>query len=509
MKAVRSCLKAYSKSEIFVMKRKTTANSINCAFLGLAVFAFSFLLAATGQAAPKERKSAEGPLVVHPDNPRYLRVKGDPAGRAVLLSGSHTWAEFQTYEDEEFDYIDWLDKLVTWNHNFMRGWMWEDDYYSPIPYVKSGNKYDLTKYNPVYFDRLKRRIREADKRGIYMSVMLFEGWSVLGADRGRRPVPWPRHPYHVNNNINGIDGDPDRDGNGYEVHTLKIPKINRLQEAYVKHFIDELNGFDNIVWEIGNECNAESAAWQYHMIDFIKSYEAKKPKQHLVWINLGEEAVFDPQCHADIVSPNGDQRYLHNPPAATDTKVVIADSDHLAPLRVTHVQLWKWFTRGMHPILMDCRYQGLSWWTGRSFQPEHVKWRQMRDAMGVIRGYADRIDLAKTAPQDEKADSPSSTRYCLYQPGREYLVYQPTPNKAFDVKLPVGEYRYEWIIPTSGKARTGVIRSAGGKEGFKVPFPWPAALYLRRISRDGPVEMKIKTRTASTTRFLLIISSSS
>jgi len=425
--------------------------------------------------------SVESPLVVHPDNPRYLMVKGDPARRAVFLSGSHTWAEFQTYKNEEFDYIDWLDKLVAWNHNFMRGWMWEDDYYSPIPYAKSGDKYDLTKYNPVYFDRLKRRIREADKRGIYMSVMLFEGWSVLGPDRGRRPVPWPRHPYHVNNNINGIDGDPDGNGNGYEVHTLKIPKVTRLQEAYVKHFIDELNGFDNIIWEIGNECNAESAAWQYHMIDFIKSCEATKPKQHLVWINLGKKEVFAPQCHADIVSPGGDQTYLHNPPRAAGNKVVIADSDHLSPLRVTHVQFWKWFTRGMHPILMDCKYQGLSWWTGRSFQPEHVKWGQMRDAMGVIRGYADRMNLVTMVPQDEMTDSPSSTRYCLYEPGREYLVYQPRHGE-FRVRLPAGRYGLEWFNPSRNKvAGLGTIDAITDQSSFTPPFEGHAVIYLKAL----------------------------
>jgi len=429
---------------------------------------------------PASAPRALGPLVVHPDNPRYLMAEGDPAKNAVLLSGSHTWAEFQTYDDEEFDYTDWLDKLLAWNHNFMRGWIWEDDYYSPIPYAKSGDKYDLTRYNGEYFDRLRERIGQARDRGIYVSVMLFEGWSVLGPDRGRKPIPWPRHPYHIENNINDINGDPDGNGNGYDLHTLKIPKVTRLQEAYVRHFIDELNGFDNII------CHAESAAWQYHMIDFIKSYEATRPKQHLVWINHGTKEVFDPQCHADIVSPNGDQRYLRDPPSATGGKVVVSDSDHLAPLRVTHVHFWKWFTRGMNPILMDSKYQGLSWWTGRSFQPEHPKWQQMRDAMGVIRSCADRMNLAKMAPQDEGADSPSSTRYCLYEPGKRYIVYQPAPNEAFEVELPAGEYNHEWIIPTSVETRPGTTKSNGGRHTFKAPFPWPAVICLTRVLPDLP-----------------------
>jgi len=67
-----------------------------------------------------------GALVVHPDNPRYLMVKDDPARKAVLLTGAHTWAEFQTYREETFDYDDWLGKLADWNYNFMRGWIWED-----------------------------------------------------------------------------------------------------------------------------------------------------------------------------------------------------------------------------------------------------------------------------------------------------------------------------------------------------------------------------------------------
>jgi len=423
-----------------------------------------------------------GLLVVHPDNPRYLMVKGDKAKKAMLLSGAHTWAEFQTYKDEKFDYTDWISKLVGWNHNFMRGWMWEDDYYSPLPLVKVGDKYDLTKYNPAYFDRLKKRLREAARKNLYVSVMLFEGWSVIGKKHGRSPMAWPRHPYHKDNNINGINGDPNGDGKGSEVHSLQISAITKLQEAYVKHFIDQLNGFDNIVWEIGNECNRESIKWQYHMIDFIKKYEAKKPKQHLVWINFGYKEVFDPKCHADIVSPGGSRAFINNPPATTGKKVVIADSDHLGPLSVTFDLMWQWFTRGMHPILMDCKYQNLAWWGGSSFQREHTKWQKMRDALGTMQTYADKMNLVKMVPQNEKSNSPSSTRYCLYNKGKEYIIFQPAREKAFTVDLPAGKYAYEWIIPTTGKERAGAIEWKGGKKSFTAPFPWPAGLYLKQAA---------------------------
>lgn len=49
---------------------------------------------------PAQAVGETGVLVVHPDNPRYLMVKNDPNRKAVLLTGAHTWAEFQTYREE-------------------------------------------------------------------------------------------------------------------------------------------------------------------------------------------------------------------------------------------------------------------------------------------------------------------------------------------------------------------------------------------------------------------------
>ena len=113
----------------------------------------------------------------------------------------------------------------------------------------------------------------------------------------------------------------------------------------------------------------------------------------------------------------------------------------------------------------------------------------MRDALTVIRDYADRINLAAMVPQAASADSPSSTRYCLYQSGKEYLVYQPAHETAFTVELPSGSYRYEWINPVAGKTSVGIVKSQGGKVSFSAPFPWPAGLYLMASSVNEQTEL--------------------
>ncbi|UCD30302.1 MAG: PKD domain-containing protein [Planctomycetota bacterium] len=422
-----------------------------------------------------------GPLGVHSGNPRYF---DDSTGKALYLTGAHTWAEFQDYYvDTPFTYSDWLGQLVGWNHNFMRGWTWEDDYYLPMPFTQSGGKYNLDTYNATFFERYKSRIQEAADNNLYLSIMLFQGWSVQDKGGSRIPDPWPHHPYKLSNNNNNIDGDTNGDGEGLEVHTLQIPAVTALQEDYVEHFIDELNAYDNIIWEISNESHSGSESWQYYMVDHIHSYEAAyKPKQHLVWINVGESEIYHSANHADIVSPSGSTIFRTDPPAASGQKIVIADSDHTGPLKVTYDWAWKNFTRGNHPILMDCSYDGLTWSTF-NLDPTNPKWQQMRDALGVTRTYANQMDLEQVIPQNG-GTSPSTTGYCLYQTTRQYMVYQPGTG-SFNLSLSAGSYRYDWIHPLNGTYQTDILIWGGGSRTFTPPFSGKVALFL--FIREEPV----------------------
>ena len=57
--------------------------------------------------------------------------------------------------------------------------------WSPQPWLRTGTgtaldglpKFDFNQFNQEYFDRLRDRVEAAGDRGIYTSVMLFEGWS--------------------------------------------------------------------------------------------------------------------------------------------------------------------------------------------------------------------------------------------------------------------------------------------------------------------------------------------
>src|SRR5919106_1806926 len=219
--------------------------------------------------------------------------------KAVYLTGSHTWANLidrgTADSPPAFDFDGYLDFLHKHRHNFIRlgsrHVCWYEKYgerplhAGPLPWPRTGPgkaldgkpKFDLAKFDPAYFDRLRARVKAAGDRGIYVSVMLFGGHAEAGPN-------WTGNPFHRDNNINGIDGDPNKDGSGWETQTLAdIPKaVAEAQKAYVRKVIDTVNDLDNVLFEIANEGPETSKEWQYDLIRFIKGYEKKKPKQHPV-----------------------------------------------------------------------------------------------------------------------------------------------------------------------------------------------------------------------------------
>lgn len=471
---------------------------------GLAVVVSLGLVTAAVAAEEGRKAPARGPLTVLAANPRYFT---DGSGRAVYLTGSHTWNNLQDIGSGDppprFDFDAYLDFLQRHGHNFIRLWREEPVEWAlgrntftdhtgvytidPHPWARTGPgraldgkpKFALDKYDPAYFRRLRTRVKAAGDRGIYVSVMLFEGWQLQHVRES-----WKAHPFHQANNVNGIEGDADGDGLGIETHTLMIPGVTRLQEAYVREVIDTVGDLDNVLFEIANESGTYSTKWQYHMIRFIKDYEKKRPKQHPVGMTFqysnhakyygSVQILLD--SPADWISPNNrGHNYRANPPAADGTKVILVDTDHLWGIGGNVEWAWKSFLRGLNPILMDP-------YNNRILGKGNPKsWEPLRRNLGHTRRLAERMDLAHMRPSTDIA----STTYCLANPGTEYLVYQPDKG-AFTVNLTkaAGDFTVEWFDLKTEKISTGETAQGGGVRRFTPPGDGPAVLYLKAADRD-------------------------
>jgi len=433
---------------------------------------------------------------VHATNPRYF---ADATGKVVYLTGSHTWLNLQdgvlTDPPPPFDYAAYLDFLAAHGHNFFRLWVWEQAkwcvewpsayYHVPQPWERTGPgtaldgkpRFDLTRFNGAYFDRLRARVMEARARGMYVSVMLFNGWSV-SYPKGQFSLanPWRGHPFHASNNVNGINGDVNGDNSGDETHTLLIPAVTAVQEAYVRKVVDTVNDLDNVLYEISNESNGGATAWQAHMIAVIKAYEATKAQQHPVgmtveWPNGSNDELW--ASAADWVSPNN----YFDPPPADGRKVIVADTDHIWGIGGDRVWVWKSFTRGMYPIFMD-QYDDSYKLNGGGYDLNNPNDVSLRQNMGYTRRYAERMQLAAMVPRTDVC----STTYCLANAaatGAEYLVYLPSGGTvSVDLSATTRTLAVEWFNPATGQATAGAAVAGGARRTFTAPFSGDAVLYL-------------------------------
>ena len=438
--------------------------------------------------------SAMGPLRVLADNPRYFTADGK---RAVYVTGSHTWANLQDMGLSDppppFDFAGYLDFLVRYGHNFIRLWRWEPpqwnygaarkgklSFCTPHPWVRTGPgeaadgkpKFDLTRFNEEYFTRLRDRVQAAGKRGIYVSVMLFEGHCLQFAEEG-----WRFHPFHPDNNVNQLSMD------WQDYYTLKNPKVWELQARYIRKVMDAVNDLDNVLYEVCNEAGPYSTEWQYQVIRFVKEEGRRRGKEHPVGMTFqyrgGKNADLF-ASPADWISPNPEGGFRDDPPPNDGRKVVLNDTDHLWGEGGNPVWVWKTFTRGHCPLFMD-RIAKLSQkvvtWAGRGPEEDIPRSEEIRRAMGVTAQVAAEVALEKMLPVPEL----SSSGLCLASIGQEYIVYIPEGNAVeVDLRDAKGSFEITWIHPVEGSRQKGQPVEGGDRRQLKLPRPAPMAALLKK-----------------------------
>ena len=395
--------------------------------------------------------------------------------------------------------------LSAHNHNFIRLWSWEHATWAPwtadrvsfepTAYLRTGPgialdgglKFDLTRFNPVYFDRLYARVSEAAARNLFVSVMLFQGFSAKKP--GLCGDPWPGHPFHPANNINGFDGDRNRDS----APDLDDPGVRRLHAAYLRRVVETVNNLDNVLYEVINEGGNHD--WDRFVVDTVHSLEDVRGRRHPVGLtgHGAEDLEHALSSNAEWIAPGSSDNLLFttDPPPWTGRKVCMLDTDHLWGHGGTASWAWKSFLRGYHTALMDpwepivgrpCPF--VNWGPRAGAPTRNVNrrsdpiWEPVRKAIGNTRRYASRIDLASMRVAPEYA----STLYCLANVGRDYLAYMPEGDSVrMDLSDTDGTFAVEWMEAIEGTVTAGGVVQGRDWRHLYVPFVGPAVLYLNRI----------------------------
>jgi hypothetical protein len=480
-------------------------------------------LSSTGDPGGARRSVRQAPIngpLRHSKNPNYFE---DATGAPLILCGSHTWNTLQDWGTDgsvqTLDFDAFVGFLTAHGHNFTLLWCTElptfrglpttetappDFTASPFPWMRTGpglatdgrSKFDLTRFNQAYFDRLRARVQALNSAGIYAGVYLFTGEFLL-----RFRSATDGYPFSGPNNVNGIDdryrGGPPETAN--DSVTMTAPNaITDRQDAYVKKTINTLNDLPNVLWIVSEEAPIRSTWWNEHMILTIRTYEKGKQYQHPVGYGTLEQPT-DPILYnsdADWVAP-----WAWVSPTRScgvgkpSCKVNVNDSDHSyfgmwndTP-RKNRNYAWENFTNGNQVLFMDpylvyyprqkrnlclSPVRGI----GTKLDP---RWENFRNNLGYLVRYARKLDLANVTPRG----SLCSTRFCLAQTpsvGAEYLVYAPSGGP-FTVDLSAmsssRRLAVEWFDPaTATTIPQGPIPAGSRSRSFTPPFSGDAVLYL-------------------------------
>ena len=486
------------------------------------------------------------PLRALASNPNYFT---DDTGKAVYLTGSHTWNNLQDWGNggsiQPLDFTAYVNMLVTHGHNFTLLWRTElprfcgmptvansplDFTVSPQPWQRTGpgiasdggQRFDLTKFDQSFFDRLRSRVQQLNASGIYAGVYLFTGeW--LNAFR----CSSDGYPFTGSNNVNGID-----DGGGIGSITMTAPNvITAIQDAYVDKMVDTLNDLPNVLWIVSEESPPSSVWWNNHLIAHVRSYEATKPLQHPIGYavhspdqrrfmrhlfdmlrrlldagfrgNTTDSAIADSAIYnsdADWVAPSARISPTRTcgsgvPPC----KVNINDSDHSYfgmwndTAEQNRAYVWENFLSGNQVLFMDPyeiyyprenRNLCLLPVQGVCSAPD-PRWDNFRDNMGYTRAYANRVNLGAMTPQGNLF----SNGYGLANASAsnaEYLGYTSSGSPlTIDLRATPGMLSLEWFNPSTGATVSGGTIAGGTNQTLTAPFSNDAVVYLRSAPPDN------------------------
>jgi hypothetical protein len=456
----------------------------------------------------EETRTQRG-LRLHPDNPRYLEFRGRPT--VLITSGEHYGAVLNA----DFDYVRYLDELA--RHGFNQTRVFSGSYVeagdsavgSPSalrlgydntlaprpgrfvsPWARAdalrpdgGRKFDLARWNPVYFERLKRFMREAGRRGIVVEMVLF---SALYSDES-----WQASPFNARNNVNRVGAiDPGR------LYTLDNGVLE-FQDALVRKLVTELRPFDNLYYEVINEGWMEptpaSDEWQDHIIETIEDAESGYPQRHLIARNYRHrgEPVTDPHPSVSIFNLHYQRdptRYLHLP------GVLSLDETGLQGTDDTPYRTDGWFFMlsggGIYSNL-DFSFTPTSE-DGGFVVPDVGAGGggpSLRRSLAVLKRFLERFDLPQMFPSHEIVTSAptGTTARVLADPGRSYAIYLSGAGSGpLVVELAPGQYRAEWVDTEDGTVQMAQSLDHPGLAATLTPPPYQEDIALAIEAEPDP-----------------------
>jgi hypothetical protein len=469
----------------------TTRLQLVCS-LGLALGFLVGGLSDSSEARP-HRVAPAGPLRLLPTNAHYFEYNGTPT-ILVGATGSYMMVSFL---HENFGAF--LNQIASSHLNVTRLFcyvpqVWgnaenrDDAVHYIAPWVKTGDgKYDLDHWNAAWFRRLKEYVSHARARHIVVEIVLFtqmyNDWT------------WTHTPLYAGMNVQGV-GNVTWD----QFTTMTDPTLVARQEALVHQIVTELNGYNNVYYEISNE--TRGGPWLRHILKTITDTESALPKRHLIGFqdpsDLQDPAITVHNFHYTwgaswVGAMEALDRFgtLNAPLAFNETNVTFRD----ATTDQARIEAWEFLVGG------GALYNNLNWdW-------QTAEAHSLREQLRVLKEFLGGFHFGTMTPDVSilMAGIPSGARArVLKQVGHQYAIYlhhgqDPTNSHSgytpaygtyqahLSVRLPAGAYTAEWVSPAHGVTLSHqTFMHSGGNRALQSPtYALDIALRIKSLPVGG------------------------
>ncbi|MHB1462930.1 MAG: glycoside hydrolase family protein [Armatimonadota bacterium] len=395
---------------------------------------------------------------------RYLLVNGK---KTVLVGDSVTqgWMELGT----NFNTKAYLDALASRGCTVVMLWSYigivdqlndaRVGYDAPElwPWVRNGQRFDLTKRNRQYFDRLGQFVKYAAQHGIVVIITIHDGWTksrfgghpfnaALGGPLAKREQYIDLHDYSTEM--------PSRFNKSWD-----WKQINQFaQEQFCQWLIDATSGYGNVIYEIFNEGEwydpKRMELYQTHFLSFFRrrtkcllmvdertKLKANKNCDLFSWhqpnvtADMSAAVSFNFYTEQSGISPNKPLFFSEPVP-----EYVGDSTDDQAIMRL----MWGTVLAGAGFVVQnDCSF---------GFDPhcKMAKCIKQRDHVMDMEGHCARfmqqLDLSGMKPHGAK----SSSGVCLAATGRQCVVYTQQRELTVDLSDFNDTVMYRCFNPLTG-----------------------------------------------------------
>ena len=433
---------------------------------------------------PSDLNAQKKPIAINTSFPYFF---SDPDGKPLILMGDYTW---ETFSSPDSDYSKMFRSMKERGLNLSRVWLWWGSEEFPgvknqkhiEPFLRNGAglandgkpKYDLSKFNPAFFKKLKDFCRVADENGINLQLMMMDAWMI------KHPHLWKLNAFNKDNNINGVDGDPGNTGKGTDGKrgfcSTGNKKVISFQKAYIKEVVQTVNSFDNIFFEIANE-NYYSEEWELMLCDYIKELEKFLPKQHMTIRRDFPSHSYVIQKWDPVVVHKGilDKRHL-GLPLLFDTDWIINKNDD-----EVRKAAWSAVATGAHFSYMD---DAMDFFIDTVIADPRAALHKQIDHLAKFIG---KFSPWEMAPADNIVKE--GLAFVLAGP-EDMFVYLP---QGGDIKLDLagmkGNLVYEWFNPITGLSGKRFLADGGSVINFTAPDKNDWALIIRIVASQTDVSL--------------------